>query len=189
MSDDTRVRRRRRLPTRGELRDWRAFTETTESLRAELAARLQNETGLSPSDYSVLLALSDEGLRHATAASGQDLSSAVTATLDQPGIGDGIVHLDRYYRFGPETGIGAGGRPPPRGARAPARGAPRGGRPRPPPRRRRRGRRRPWSASGSTRRAHGGRRSCSWPTTTTRWSRSPRIRSTGAPTSSTSAWR
>ncbi|MFD6097809.1 MarR family winged helix-turn-helix transcriptional regulator [Nocardiopsis flavescens] len=64
MGDDTPVRRGRRLPTRGELRDWRVFTETSEALRAELAARLHNETGLSPSDYRVLLALSEaEGER------------------------------------------------------------------------------------------------------------------------------
>ena len=64
MGDDTPARRRRRLPTRGELDDWRVFTESTEALCAELAARLQNETGLSPSDYTVLLALSEaEGER------------------------------------------------------------------------------------------------------------------------------
>jgi len=54
----------RKLPTRDELRAWRDFVETTEALRAVLAARLQNECGLSPGDYTVLLALSEaEGNR------------------------------------------------------------------------------------------------------------------------------
>lgn len=38
---------------------WRDFIETTERLRTELARRLQNDTGLSPGDYAVLLALSE----------------------------------------------------------------------------------------------------------------------------------
>jgi DNA-binding MarR family transcriptional regulator len=50
---------RRRLPTRGELQTWRDFVETTEALRTVLAARLQSDTGLSPGDYGVLLALSE----------------------------------------------------------------------------------------------------------------------------------
>ena len=54
----------RKLPTRDELRTWRDFIETTEALRAVLATRLQNECGLSPGDYAVLLALSEaEGRR------------------------------------------------------------------------------------------------------------------------------
>ena len=51
--------RSRRLPTRQELATWRAFIETSEQLRSALAARLQADTGLSPSDYAVLLALHD----------------------------------------------------------------------------------------------------------------------------------
>ena len=51
--------RRRKLPTVDELRLWRQFIETAEAVRSELAARLQNESGLSPSDYRVLLALSE----------------------------------------------------------------------------------------------------------------------------------
>jgi DNA-binding MarR family transcriptional regulator len=51
--------RKRRLPTRDELRVWREFLETGEVLRNQLAARLQTDTGLSPSDYAVLLALSE----------------------------------------------------------------------------------------------------------------------------------
>src|ERR1700730_6226475 len=49
----------RRLPTRGELRTWREFIETTEALRTVLAARLHSDTGLSPGDYAVLLTLSE----------------------------------------------------------------------------------------------------------------------------------
>lgn len=49
----------RKLPTRDELRTWREFIETTETLRATIASRLQQDTGLSPGDYSVLLALSE----------------------------------------------------------------------------------------------------------------------------------
>jgi len=51
--------RTRRLPTRAELHAWREFIETTEALRTVLAGRLQNDTGLSPGDYAVLLALSE----------------------------------------------------------------------------------------------------------------------------------
>jgi DNA-binding MarR family transcriptional regulator len=51
--------RSRRLPTEQQLATWRAFIETTEQLRSALAARLQAETGLSPGDYAVLLALHD----------------------------------------------------------------------------------------------------------------------------------
>jgi DNA-binding MarR family transcriptional regulator len=49
----------RRLPTKQELAIWRAFIETTEQLRSALAARLQTDSNLSPSDYAVLLALHD----------------------------------------------------------------------------------------------------------------------------------
>lgn len=47
----------RRTPTPDELRAWRRFIETTDRVGAEIAARLQADSGLSPSDYSVLLAL------------------------------------------------------------------------------------------------------------------------------------
>jgi DNA-binding MarR family transcriptional regulator len=54
----------RRFPTRDELRVWRDFIEVGEAVRAELASRLQAESGLSPGDYAVLLALSEaEGTR------------------------------------------------------------------------------------------------------------------------------
>lgn len=66
--------RKRRLPTRDELRVWREFLETGEVLRNQLAARLQADTGLSPSDYAVLLALSEaEGNR----ARSSDLATLV----------------------------------------------------------------------------------------------------------------
>ncbi len=47
----------RQLPSREELATWRAFVETTEALRAAVAARPQTDAGLSPGDYAVLLAL------------------------------------------------------------------------------------------------------------------------------------
>jgi DNA-binding MarR family transcriptional regulator len=49
----------RRLPTSEELRVWRDFIETVEALRGVVAGRLQAETGLSPGDYTVLLALTE----------------------------------------------------------------------------------------------------------------------------------
>ncbi|MFI2367683.1 MarR family winged helix-turn-helix transcriptional regulator [Streptomyces sp. NPDC018833] len=49
----------RKLPTREELRIWREFVETTEALRTILTTRLQDNTGLSPGDYTILLALSE----------------------------------------------------------------------------------------------------------------------------------
>ncbi|MFF5085377.1 MarR family winged helix-turn-helix transcriptional regulator [Actinoplanes sp. NPDC000266] len=49
----------RRLPTREQLSAWRDFIETTEVLRSRIGGRLHDETGLSPGDYSVMLALSE----------------------------------------------------------------------------------------------------------------------------------
>ncbi|WP_229070102.1 MarR family winged helix-turn-helix transcriptional regulator [Actinoplanes sp. DH11] len=49
----------RQLPNRDELHTWREFIETTEALRSALTARLHHDTGLSPGDYVVLLALSE----------------------------------------------------------------------------------------------------------------------------------
>ncbi len=64
MQDTPRPRRARRLPTTEELRIWRDFIETAETLRSELTARLQSESSLSSGDYAVLLALSEaEGHR------------------------------------------------------------------------------------------------------------------------------
>lgn len=51
--------RTRKLPTRDELRVWREFLESGETLRSLISARLHSDTGLSPADYSVLLALSE----------------------------------------------------------------------------------------------------------------------------------
>jgi DNA-binding MarR family transcriptional regulator len=60
MTRDTDARRKgRQLPTAEELRVWRDFIETAEVLRSEITARLQIECSLSPSDYAVLLALSE----------------------------------------------------------------------------------------------------------------------------------
>ncbi|MGX6446683.1 MarR family winged helix-turn-helix transcriptional regulator [Patulibacter sp. S7RM1-6] len=50
---------RRRLPSRTQLGVWREYLETADALRVRLAARLQDETGLSFGDYAVLLALAE----------------------------------------------------------------------------------------------------------------------------------
>ena len=49
---------RRRL-TSAELAVWRSLVDTTTELRRRLAAQLAAESGLSPGDYAVLLALSE----------------------------------------------------------------------------------------------------------------------------------
>ncbi|MFJ3407104.1 MarR family winged helix-turn-helix transcriptional regulator [Promicromonospora sp. NPDC090134] len=51
--------KRRTMPTREELRIWRNYIETTETLRTRLEGRLQSESSLSSADYRVLLALSE----------------------------------------------------------------------------------------------------------------------------------
>ncbi len=51
--------RRRKKLTKQELRIWRDYIETAETIRAELEARLQRDSDLSTSDYRVLLALSE----------------------------------------------------------------------------------------------------------------------------------
>ena len=54
---------RRRLTAR-ELATWRALVDTTAELRRILGAQLLQDSGLSPADYQVLLALSEaEGKR------------------------------------------------------------------------------------------------------------------------------
>jgi DNA-binding MarR family transcriptional regulator len=57
----TRVAVRRRF-TSAELATWRALLDTTEELRGVLGAELQ-QTGLSPADYRVLLALTEAPAR------------------------------------------------------------------------------------------------------------------------------
>jgi DNA-binding MarR family transcriptional regulator len=59
----TTTRRARRSPTAEELRTWRAFIESTDTLRSAIAARFQEDGGLSEGDYSVLLALTEAGER------------------------------------------------------------------------------------------------------------------------------
>lgn len=49
----------RRMPTKEQVRVWRAYIETAEALRARLARRLQDEASLSVGDYEVLLQLSE----------------------------------------------------------------------------------------------------------------------------------
>lgn len=50
----------RSTPTAPQLRIWRDFIETVSAMQGELGRRLQDESDLSPADYSVLLALSDQ---------------------------------------------------------------------------------------------------------------------------------
>jgi DNA-binding MarR family transcriptional regulator len=68
-------RRGRRFPNRGELRDWRAFIEAAEAVNARMSARLLSDSGLSPGDYKVLLALSE-------AEGGRMRSSGLAAAID-----------------------------------------------------------------------------------------------------------
>jgi len=51
------------MPTREELRVWRGYIETAETLRTRLEGRLQRETSLSSADYRVLLTLSEADRR------------------------------------------------------------------------------------------------------------------------------
>jgi DNA-binding MarR family transcriptional regulator len=55
--------KRRAMPTREELRIWRDYIETTETLRTLLDGRLQSESSLSSADYRVLLTLSEADRR------------------------------------------------------------------------------------------------------------------------------
>jgi DNA-binding MarR family transcriptional regulator len=65
----------RRRMTSGQLAVWRALVDTTGELRRILGAQLLQDTGLSPADYQVLLALSE--------APGRRLrSSQLAATID-----------------------------------------------------------------------------------------------------------
>lgn len=50
---------KRSLPSKDQLRIWRNYIETAESLRSLLAGRLQSESDLSSGDYVVLLNLSE----------------------------------------------------------------------------------------------------------------------------------
>ncbi|MGJ6967660.1 MarR family winged helix-turn-helix transcriptional regulator [Streptosporangium sp. G11] len=56
-------KKRRAMPTREELRIWRNYIETAETLRTLLEGRLQSESSLSSADYRVLLALSEADRR------------------------------------------------------------------------------------------------------------------------------
>lgn len=65
---------RRRMTSR-ELAIWRSLLDTTADLRRVLGAQLQQDSGLSPADYQVLLALSE--------AAGRRLrSSELAAAID-----------------------------------------------------------------------------------------------------------
>ncbi|MFF3442332.1 MarR family winged helix-turn-helix transcriptional regulator [Streptosporangium sp. NPDC002721] len=56
-------KKRRAMPTREELRIWRNYIETAETLRTLLEGRLQSESSLSSADYRVLLALNEADRR------------------------------------------------------------------------------------------------------------------------------
>jgi DNA-binding MarR family transcriptional regulator len=65
----------RRRMTSWELAVWRSLVDTTAELRRILGGQLQQESGLSPADYQVILALSE--------ADGRRLrSSELAATID-----------------------------------------------------------------------------------------------------------
>lgn len=49
----------RTMPTREQLRIWRDYIETANTLRTRLGGRLQSESSLSTGDYQVLLALTE----------------------------------------------------------------------------------------------------------------------------------
>jgi len=77
MSDGDRARNavaRRRMTT-GELATWRGLIDTTAELRRILGAQLLQDSGLSPGDYQVMLALSEAG-------GGRLRSSELAATID-----------------------------------------------------------------------------------------------------------
>jgi DNA-binding MarR family transcriptional regulator len=59
MNQEKTARTGRRMPTKEQVRVWRAYIETAEALRALLARRLQDEASLSAGDYEVLLQLSE----------------------------------------------------------------------------------------------------------------------------------
>ena len=59
MSHDETTQKKRRMPTTEQLRVWRAYIETAETLRARLARRMQDEASLSAGDYEVLLGLTE----------------------------------------------------------------------------------------------------------------------------------
>jgi DNA-binding MarR family transcriptional regulator len=49
----------RRSPNAAELAVWRTYIETAEEVRRSLASAFQETSGISPGDYSVMLALSE----------------------------------------------------------------------------------------------------------------------------------
>lgn len=50
---------KRTMPTREQLRIWRDYIETSQTLRTRLGSRLQSESSMSAGDYQVLLALTE----------------------------------------------------------------------------------------------------------------------------------
>ena len=53
------AQKHRTTPTQTQLRIWRDYIETTQTLSTLLTRRLQSESSLSPGDYQVLLALTE----------------------------------------------------------------------------------------------------------------------------------
>ena len=49
----------RKSPTAAQLRAWRSFIETSERVTGVIATRMQEQSGMSTGDYTVLLALSE----------------------------------------------------------------------------------------------------------------------------------
>ncbi|MCS5723679.1 MarR family winged helix-turn-helix transcriptional regulator [Herbiconiux sp. CPCC 203407] len=63
----------KRSPNAAELAVWRTYIETAEEVRRTLASAFQETSGISPGDYSVMLALSE--------APGRTLRSSDVATV------------------------------------------------------------------------------------------------------------
>jgi DNA-binding MarR family transcriptional regulator len=61
MEIDARQRSARRTPTRDELAAWREYVEVAEEMNRAVSAAMQQRSGISSGDYSVLLALSEAG--------------------------------------------------------------------------------------------------------------------------------
>jgi len=59
MTDMTNGPARKRSPNAAELAIWRDYVETSERVRRTLSTAFQETSGISPGDYSVMLALSE----------------------------------------------------------------------------------------------------------------------------------
>jgi DNA-binding MarR family transcriptional regulator len=59
MGEKTQQRTGRRSPDANELTIWREYIETSEAVRRRLSTAFHEDSGISPGDYSVMLALSE----------------------------------------------------------------------------------------------------------------------------------